>query len=52
MGGLILSQILTLYTTPVVYLILDRLGMRMRGGPLRALPRDARLNEDRVERNT
>jgi len=52
MGGLILSQILTLYTTPVVYLILDRLGMRMRGGPSRALPRGARQKEDEVEANT
>jgi multidrug efflux pump len=33
-GGLILSQILTLYTTPVVYLTFDRLRLRMqqRGG--------------------
>jgi len=30
-GGLLLSQILTLFTTPVVYLYLDRLGSLVRG---------------------
>jgi multidrug efflux pump len=30
-GGLIVSQVLTLYTTPVVYLVLDNLRLRMRG---------------------
>jgi len=28
-GGLLLSQVLTLYTTPVVYLYMDRLGSRL-----------------------
>ncbi len=30
-GGLILSQLITLYTTPVVYLTLDRIRLRMMG---------------------
>ena len=32
-GGLIVSQILTLYTTPVVYLLLDDLRLRIKGEP-------------------
>jgi len=37
-GGLIVSQMLTLFTTPVVYVYLDRLRLALRGGADRALP--------------
>jgi multidrug efflux pump len=44
-GGLIFSQVLTLYTTPVIYLAFDRLAERMKGwvgsGRGEALPAEA-----------
>ncbi len=37
-GGLVISQFLTLYTTPVIYLYLDRLANRLRGRAAVAAP--------------
>ena len=37
-GGLLLSQFLTLYTTPVIYLALDRLRARIAGARAAAMP--------------
>jgi multidrug efflux pump len=44
-GGLAVSQALTLYTTPVVYLWLDRLGAKLRGGTDKAAPRAGSIVE-------
>jgi multidrug efflux pump len=40
-GGLIMSQLLTLYTTPVVYLAMDRLRLRFQARKHKALPPEA-----------
>ena len=40
-GGLLVSQLLTLYITPVIYVYLDRLGTRFFGGEHRAEPAPA-----------
>jgi HAE1 family hydrophobic/amphiphilic exporter-1 len=37
-GGLIVSQALTLYITPVIYLYLDRLAGRRRAEPAEVVP--------------
>jgi multidrug efflux pump len=44
-GGLIVSQMLTLYTTPVVYLFFDRLRLRFKGSqPAILSPANAQIS--------
>jgi multidrug efflux pump len=46
-GGLAVSQALTLFTTPVVYVYLDRLRLWLRGGEDHALPETAASGSQR-----
>jgi len=39
-GGLLLSQVLTLYTTPVIYIFFDRVGSRFSRARKPAAPGD------------
>jgi multidrug efflux pump len=40
-GGLIVSQALTLFTTPVIYVYLDRLRLALGGGEREPVPGEA-----------
>ena len=42
-GGLLVSQVLTLYTTPVIYLYMDRIGRWFRGAKKPPVVTEARL---------
>ncbi|MEP9379182.1 multidrug efflux RND transporter permease subunit [Aquabacter sp. CN5-332] len=47
-GGLVVSQILTLFTTPVIYLAMGRLNARLRGEKRRSEPHKVDLPEPRI----
>jgi HAE1 family hydrophobic/amphiphilic exporter-1 len=46
-GGLIVSQALTLFTTPVIYLYLDRVSQWLSRGPRSTKPTDESRGEGR-----
>jgi multidrug efflux pump len=48
-GGLLLSQVLTLYTTPVIYIFFDKLGMRISGKRPSAKTQHAEAEQHRPE---
>jgi hydrophobe/amphiphile efflux-1 (HAE1) family protein len=48
-GGLALSQVLTLYTTPVVYLYLDRLQTWLGGGKKHEAPQEEAIEAEAAE---
>ncbi|HTW49096.1 MAG TPA: efflux RND transporter permease subunit, partial [Acidobacteriaceae bacterium] len=48
-GGLLLSQVLTLYTTPVIYIFFDKLGMRLSGKRPSAQREHAETEQHRPE---
>ena len=47
-GGLIVSQALTLFTTPVIYLYLDRVSQRLSRGPRSTKPPEDARTEGRL----
>jgi multidrug efflux pump len=51
-GGLLLSQILTLYTTPVIYIFFDKLGMRISGKRPSAKIEHAETEQHRPEESS
>ncbi len=48
-GGLIVSQALTLFTTPIIYLYLDKVARWLSGGSRKAAPSMAKLHESQPE---